>query len=281
MDEDEEIEQQLLYMFEDNFQRLRTESGHTLSGNVKEVAKQQVLLYWKKLKEVARSVTDTEVSLNLPNQITGMGRKYNIEGVVDIVREEKGTIMYDIKTHEANFVKSHTDIYQRQLNVYAYIWERLKNEEISSIAVIATRIPKSLSKAIDTGDMNAIDQEMNRWDPVINLALDDKTVRKTITQFSETVDRIEEHKFEPPTEDVLSTKQHTGNTFATDICGNCDARFTCESYRRYASKGNNQSWSKFMSFYNDDESDEGKINEQIEESIENENHLKEVLGDLS
>ena len=86
-------EQQLREMFDQNFERLRLENGHSLAPDVREAAWEQVRCYWRKLRHIAETVTDTEVKLNLPNQKTPKKRTFCIEGVVDFVREnEKGTM---------------------------------------------------------------------------------------------------------------------------------------------------------------------------------------------
>ena len=46
--------------------------------------------------------------------------------MVDIVREHDRTTMYDIKTHDPEFIEANKDFYQQQLNVYAYIWQNLR-----------------------------------------------------------------------------------------------------------------------------------------------------------
>ncbi len=84
--EEDEIEQLIRDFFYQNFEALRLEAGHSLAPEVKETALSQVLLYWMRLHEVARRVTDTEVALNLPEQVSQRGRKFRIEGVVDMVR---------------------------------------------------------------------------------------------------------------------------------------------------------------------------------------------------
>src|SRR5690606_38139191 len=94
-----DIEDFIRERFAENFEQLTLESGHTLTAEARETALQQVLLYWRKLREVALSVTDTEVRLSLPNRRSPQGREFTIEGVVDIVRADDQTIMYDIKTH--------------------------------------------------------------------------------------------------------------------------------------------------------------------------------------
>jgi hypothetical protein len=78
------------------------------------------------MKQVTENVTDTEVPLVLPNQKAPKGRHYNIEDVVDILRELGRTVMYDIKTQDAEYVRENRDLYEKQLNVYAHIWQELR-----------------------------------------------------------------------------------------------------------------------------------------------------------
>ena len=86
------------------------------------------MYYWKKLNHIAKKVIDTEVKLTLPEQVTPKGRKFSIEGIVDIVREDEETWMYDIKTHDPDYVKTHNDLYEKQLNIYSYIWQNFERE---------------------------------------------------------------------------------------------------------------------------------------------------------
>ena len=58
-----EVEQTIREAFEANYEQLRAESGHALSMDVREAALQQVLLYWRKLHELAEKITETEVRL--------------------------------------------------------------------------------------------------------------------------------------------------------------------------------------------------------------------------
>src|SRR5689334_20809816 len=97
-------EQDLREMFDHNFGRLRRENGHSLGRDVQEAAWEEVRFYWRKLRHIAETVTDTEVKLNLPNQKTPKKRTFCIEGIVDIVREGEKVIMYDLKTHELEYV---------------------------------------------------------------------------------------------------------------------------------------------------------------------------------
>ena len=141
---DAEVERHIREFFEHNYDVLRQEGGHVLAEGAKLQALEQALLYWRKLKAVATSVTETEVKLALPGQITPKRRPFVIEGVVDIVREGDEVRMYDLKTHDPEYIKQNLTEYERQLNVYAHIWRNLRRQELNETAVIATRLPEAL-----------------------------------------------------------------------------------------------------------------------------------------
>lgn len=110
---DEGIEERIKEYFNENYELLKLEGGHALTDDGRENALNQVLYYWRKLKDIANKVTDTEVKLTLSEQVTPNGRKFSIEGIVDIVREEEETLMYDIKSHDPEYVKTHKEHYER------------------------------------------------------------------------------------------------------------------------------------------------------------------------
>jgi hypothetical protein len=141
-------------LFEANYSHLRHESGQALSDFIKDSAKQQVLAYWDKLNDLAEKVTDTEVRLVLSDQETPQKRKFSIEGVVDIVKEHDETWMYDIKTHDPEYIRDENNIemYENQLNVYAYIWQHLRGQHLNKTAIISTSLPNSLRMALSGQD---------------------------------------------------------------------------------------------------------------------------------
>jgi hypothetical protein len=234
----DEIEQFIRVAFEDNFRRLQAETGGGLAPDIKAMALDQVLLYWRKLRDVATRVTDTEVRLNLPGVETPAGREFGIEGVVDIVREEDHTVMYDIKTHEPDYVRTHREEYCQQLNIYAYIWSHLRGEPLDETAIIATAFPDALREALESGDETAIERATQAWDPVIEIPYDSASVEEAIQAFAEIVDAIEEGKFGPPAVAVLRSRTDPrAPAFGTRICRNCDARFSCRPYRLFAQEG--------------------------------------------
>lgn len=238
MSYEQEIEAFIRATFEENYERLRLESGQALAPNVKETALNQVLLYWRKLRAIAEGVTDTEVHLSLPGCETPHGREYTIEGVVDILQEEDRTVMYDVKTHDADFVRANPDLYEQQLNVYAHIWQELRQQPLDDMAVIATDFPETLQEALMSGDLAMLDYHLARWEPVVPIAFDERRVEETIQAFGKVVDAIEEKRFAPRPVADLHVELHGARRvrFAARICRNCDARFSCASFREYAWK---------------------------------------------
>lgn len=242
-------EEQLREMFDQNFERLRLENGHSLAPGVRDAAWNQVRLYWRKLRSVAESVTDTEVKLNLPNQHTPKGRSFCLEGVVDIVREADKVTMYDLKTHDLDVVRANLKLYSDQLNVYAHIWRNLRGERLDETAVIATPVPDAVAEAMGAGDPSQLEAALAQWNPVVPIEFDQGNVKHTIAGFAKTVDEIEDQDFRPPSVNALTQREGTQGTFATRVCRNCDLRFSCSSYREYARRYKDRNWRKFADFY--------------------------------
>ncbi len=235
-DVDQEIEAFIRQAFEQNYEELRLDTGHAVTPDVKETALQQVLFYWRKLQEVAKNITDTEVRLSLPGQETPRGREYSIEGIVDIVRANDRTVMYDIKTHNADYVRANVELYEQQLNVYAYIWQELRRQPLDEMAVIATDYPESVQDALYHQDERELARALEEWDPLVPIEFDRLRVEQTIREFGAVVDAIEDGRFSPPPLERLNevTPGARQTRFGTYVCVNCDARFSCVSYRQYA-----------------------------------------------
>jgi hypothetical protein len=235
MSEHDEIEDRINEFFENNFALLKMESGHSLAPEIKEAARQQVLMYWRKLRSVAERITETEVRLNLPNQETPAGRTFGIDGVVDIVREDEHVVMYDIKTHDAASIRASLAEYERQLNVYAHIWQNLRGQRLDETAIISTQLPQDLKAALRGGDEQAVEQALGHWDPLIEIPFNSSRISETVRDFGTVVDYIEQGEFTPPAPKRLRSRPaHSQHSFAADVCANCDARFSCSSYRDYA-----------------------------------------------
>ncbi len=259
-------EEELRDMFEQNFEHLRAENGHSLSPEVREAAWQQVRLYWSRLRHIAVAVTDTEVELSLPNQKTPKGRRFCVEGIVDIVREGDKVTMYDIKTHDLNFVRDNCELYEDQLNIYAHIWQQLRGQRLDEAAIIATPPPDEVLDAMRSGDPARIEEAVREWDPVVPIPFDAARVQKTVDQFARAVDAIEDHQFAPPGMETLEERNPDGRAFVQRVCRNCDVRFSCASFRSYGRKYKDRTWRKFAAFY-DAPADEGEEQDRTEASM--------------
>ena len=230
------MEDKLKDFFEANYQRLREEGGHALPEYAKEEAWRHVLWYWRRLRELAENVTETEVRLSLPNKKPPAGRPFSIDGVVDIVREGETAKMYDVKTHDLGYIQGNKELYEEQLNIYAYIWSELRKNNLEGAAVISTALPEGLKRAIRSNNDAQIKKEVAAWDPIVPIDIKKDKVEATIKAFGEVVDAIEDGEFTCASFDKLKQKfPGTAKAFAIKVCLNCDARYCCDSYRAYAS----------------------------------------------
>ena len=249
---DKEVEIRLREYFEENYELLQLEGGHALTDEGKQNAFNQILYYWRKLNHIAKQVTDTEVKLTLPEQVTPKGRKFSIEGIVDIVREDEETWMYDIKSHDPNYVKTHIDLYEKQLNVYSYIWQNLRKNDLDHTAIIATTLPLPLRTVVQARDEKQIDFELNKWEPIIDIPYKEEHIKETIKDFACIVDKIEDSEFSPPKlKELQKPLEGTNIRFATRVCRNCDARFSCSAFRGYVLTMGAKSYSQFKKYFDD------------------------------
>lgn len=247
-----EVEAKIRELFEQNYEMLRLEGGHALAEDGKQYALNQIIYYYKKLSEVAEKVTETEVKLSLPEQRTAKKRRFMIEGVVDIVREDDETWMYDIKTHDPDYVNAHKELYEKQLNVYRHIWENLRGNKLDNTAIISTAYPQGLKNAIRGGDKQHIENELKKWQPLIQIHSNEQSVKQTIDDFAQIVDLIEDHCFSPkPVKEIKEKIKGTKQLFVTRVCRNCDARFSCDSFRKYVLEAGPRIHNTFKHYFED------------------------------
>jgi hypothetical protein len=268
-------EELLEQFFERNFAEIQADRGHALSPQVRDTALTQVRLYWRRLSEIAKRVTDTEVRLLLGGQHTPMGRPFTIEGIVDIVREEERVTLYDVKTHEADFVRANTDQYEGQLNLYAHVWATLYAEALHETAIICTAFPDSVKQALGSGDPSRENQAIWAWDPIVPLPFSVTLVEQTVLEFGKVVDAIEAHTFPPRSVETLRRPEPGRRArFATMVCRNCDARFSCSSYREYA-RGSSNTAETAIAQYLVDYGDDSEREEFTSSSFDNTSALSD------
>lgn len=249
----DDFEAQIKILFDENYEFLKAEGGDVVTEFVRKEAFSQVLQYWKRNRPLIDKITESEVKLTLPGLRTPRkGIPYNLEGVVDIVREGGETWMYDLKTHERAAIESNLDGYKAQLNVYAYIWRGLRGNKLDNTAIISTPLPPALKNAIRSGNDEAIARERAAWDPIIPLGYSENEIERMIEEFGAVVEAIEDHEFQPPPTDRLTLKESKDrNIFAVRVCRNCDIRYSCASFRDYAKSSDrgNQGFRRYLDDY--------------------------------
>jgi hypothetical protein len=159
--------------------------------------------------------------------------------------------MYDIKTQDREGVLAYKDSYERQLNVYAYIWQKLRGELLDKIAIIATQFPRPVEEAWKNGDADQLAQALADWEPLVDIDLNPAHLQQMIAAFAMTVDQIEDSRFSAPELRWLERRDVHDQTFATRVCRNCDGRFSCRSYREYAVTEGRRHPDKYQRYYED------------------------------
>jgi hypothetical protein len=146
--------------------------------------------------------------------------------------------MYDIKTHDAEFVRAHREQYEKQLNIYAHIWQTLRGQDLDGTAIIAMSPTKSLRDAFRDKRNNParFKNELDAWEPLVEIPFDHSKVHQTVDEFGAVVDMIESREFAAPIIERLKTRivPNRPTTFGAEVCANCDARFSCNPYRQFA-----------------------------------------------
>ncbi|MED4942984.1 PD-(D/E)XK nuclease family protein [Heyndrickxia coagulans] len=258
--------------FEENYELLRLEGGHSLSPHVKKLALEQVKQYWKKLRNLAENVSDTEVRLTLPQLKTPSGKYYTIQGVVDVVKEDDKTVMYDIKTHDVDFVRCNKKDYEGQLNIYAHIWQSVRGQHLDGTSIIAIGetegLRKAKQRASQSNNEQILEEAIEEWNPEVPIQLEAEQVEAYLESFGEVVDMIEGFQFSPPPVEKLHSKGQDNKSFVEHVCRNCDVRFSCESFKEYAFSSS-RAKNNFLAFYDDYGTEHERV-EVIEANLEEE-----------
>jgi hypothetical protein len=224
-------------MFEAQYNQLRLENNAGLDPDALRDAKRQVLMYWHKLQDVvARKVTATEVQLSSLGELTAEkdGIPFVIHGVVDVVQTGDEVILYDIKTYSRDDITKNQktrEYFTNQLNVYAYIWQKLYRQKVAKTCIIATELPEDLLELPADVDWQTHPAYLD-WDPIIEVPFSQTTMEETLQKFRTVVQRINEHEFAPLT--TTEIQQQWSAIGVQKICRKCDARFSCDAYREFA-----------------------------------------------
>ena len=259
----------VLQYFEDTYEALQAESGYGLGPDALDDARRQVTLYWHKLREkVANRVTETEVPLTLMNQITPNEVKYSIHGVVDVVEEHDQITLYDIKSHNVDYIHEERERYAPQLEVYAHIWSTLRGKTVQRTCIIATDPPAKVKQIQNIAQMTTEQLKVfSEWNPVVEIDFQQNRMQETIAHFGEIIDLIESRQFAPPT--VARLQQMWQDRGVQMICTKCDARFSCDAYRSFATSQQGVNTARLMEIYFDSGIDQSEREDLLERASEN------------
>jgi len=223
--------------FDRNYMLMEYETGRSLSPQLKRAALMQVIVYWYAMRSIAEKVSETEVRLVLPLQSSPQRRKFNLEGVVDLIRTDAGIFMHDIKSLDKEVIRGQMEGYSEQLGIYAHIWQSLNNQKIDGASVISTAIPTEISErliGVDIHDEAAVMAILKNWDPTINVNIEQPEIAEIMKKFGDVVDKISSKEFSPANVIKLNKKPEGQNRdFGSLVCRKCDGRFSCESYRDF------------------------------------------------
>jgi hypothetical protein len=262
----QEIKEFIQISFEENYQQLRQEGGHSLSEHILELARRQVYLYWNTLYQTALNVKETEISLTLPAQTSPKNHKFNIFGIVDLIEEDGEVHMYDLKTHDVDYVLEHKEDYKGQLHVYAYVWEKLYERKVDKVSIVAIGENEQLRQERKDWNGPVEDFKPTKWNPVVTFDLEETAITEEINRFGQIVDCIENRQFYPR---VLDVNDQNTKDDVKRFCSNCDIRFSCPSYTNYAAKASkrNKQLQNTFSYYENSAEDEEILEEIFEEAF--------------
>jgi len=255
-----ELEEFIHECFGENYISIASETGKSLSLKQQEAAIQQVVYYLYRMWDIADNVTETEVKLVLAGQKTRKNRKYNLLGVVDLVSDESGTKMYDLKTLEKDVILEDKDKFKKQLSIYSHIWKGIKDQKLDGTAIIATSVPIEIKKAVKNfindpeSRFNEFHSAIDKVEPIIEVEVNEAQIQEFLAEFGDTIDKIEERVFGPAPVEKLRTKQPRNNSdFGSLVCRNCDARYSCDSYREYIGSARGNVRTLFGQYWDDED----------------------------
>ena len=231
---DDELEMKLRELFESNYEYLKENSGHAINETMKERAFDQVLMYWKKHREMLVGGKVSSIKISVPNQKSpSNGIPFSIEGKINVLEKDGKKTLFDVTTNSAEQIEDDIEFYQDELNLYARELEKMQYGQIDETAVLSTSIPRDVRHALRSDDALELNRALENWNPFVSVAHGNEAQEKALEKVGEVVDKINDCKFDPPSPDELNGRYMDGKTFYVHVCENCDIRKSCESYLQY------------------------------------------------
>ncbi len=188
-------ESQVESWFDTNYVYLTQRERVYLIPYVRELAKQNVLRYYRRYENNWAHVRDAEVDVSLVKD------DYILKGTVDLITGQDGTVeLVDFKSEKKPDVnepkdREKLDRYRRQLEVYAHIVEQRAGQTISKTHLYYTN--EEAGNPFITFDKNPL------------------SINQTVATFDQVVKRIEQKDFRIPERPAK-------------LCKECDMRHYCD-----------------------------------------------------
>lgn len=192
---------------------------------------------------------------------------------MDLVSDDSGTTMYDLKTLEKDVILQDKDKFKMQLSIYSHIWKGIRDQNLDGAAIIATSVPSEIKKEIKEfiedpeGKYKQFSAALVKVNPIIPIEVNEEQIQNFLNEFGDTIDKIEERIFTPTSTKELKTKQPGSNSdFGSLVCRNCDARYSCDSYREYIESAGGKARTLFAQYWdNEDETAENWVIDNLYE----------------
>ena len=229
---DREAEEKLREFFEANYEYLKETSGHSINEMMRERAFEQVLMYWKKHKDIMLDGDVTSVNFSLSNQKTpNQGIPFSVEGMLNVLEKDGRKSLFEVTTNSREEIEGSIDDYKDELNLFAYELEKTQGQKIDETFVLSTSVPKDVKYALKTKDIPQLKEALEKWNPVVSVQHDALAQENALRKVGEVVEKINACQFDPPPPSALNKKFQDGKPFYTHVCQNCDLRKSCESFR--------------------------------------------------
>ena len=161
MNDEIKIEEKLREFFEANYEYLKESSGHSINELMKERAFEQVLIYWKKHRQMILDGKVSSMQISVPNLRTpNKAIPYSIEGMIDVLEKDGKRSLFDVTTNSREQIEDDIELYKYELNLYAYELDRMKESDIGGTFVLSTSMPRDVRYALKNGNASELEHAL-------------------------------------------------------------------------------------------------------------------------
>ena len=214
---DEEVEERIREFFDRNYELLRHEGGHVWAEGARRQALEQALLYWRKLKAIATSVTRTEEKLRLRDKSRPRaGRLWSKASSISYVRGPRCGCTTSRRTKSARCVRRPTITKTSSTSTPTSGKESFARGS-TELPLLQHGCRLNLRERFKAATPRAIREAMDAWQPVVDLPFDEEDVDRTIRDFGRCVDNIERRTAATTTRETQSAIWYATTSRSGDL----------------------------------------------------------------